>query len=118
VPMAASLANLKELQAGGGIERMRTIGEKLRTGLQAQARSAGIEVTYSGPPAIPYMTFNADAGHYDRAKVFCGECSRAGVYFAPRHNWFISAAHTERDLEQTLNVTERAFAAVRKQFGA
>jgi glutamate-1-semialdehyde 2,1-aminomutase len=40
------------------------------------------------------------------------------VYFAPRHNWFISAAHTERDIEQTLNVTEQAFQAVRKQFGA
>ena len=68
VPMAASLANLKELQASGGIERMRTTGEKLRTGLLAQARSAGIEVTYSGPPAIPYMTFKADAGHFDRAQ--------------------------------------------------
>ena len=118
VPMAASLANLKELQAGGGIERMRTIGEKLRTGLLAQARSAGLEVTYSGPPAMPYMTFKADAGHHDRAKVFCGACARSGVYVAPRHNWFISAAHTERDIEQTLDVTERAFEAVRKQFGA
>jgi glutamate-1-semialdehyde 2,1-aminomutase len=118
VPMAAGLANLKELQAGGGIERMRTIGEKLRTGLLAQARSAGLEVTYSGPPAMPYMTFKADEGHYDRAKVFCGACARSGVYFAPRHNWFISAAHTERDIEQTLDVTEQAFEAVRKQFGA
>ncbi|MGA9722210.1 MAG: aminotransferase class III-fold pyridoxal phosphate-dependent enzyme [Candidatus Binatus sp.] len=118
VPIAASLANLKELQASGGIERMRATGEKLRTGLLAQARSAGLEVTYSGPPAIPYMTFKADAGHFDRAKVFCGVCSRSGVYFAPRHNWFISAAHTERDIEQTLNVTEQAFETVRKQFGA
>jgi glutamate-1-semialdehyde 2,1-aminomutase len=118
VPMAAGLANLKELQAGGGIERMRTIGEKLRAGLLAQARSAGFEVTYSGPPAMPYMTFKADEGHYDRAKAFCGACSRSGVYFAPRHNWFISAAHTERDIEQTLDVTEQAFEAVRKQFGA
>jgi glutamate-1-semialdehyde 2,1-aminomutase len=118
VPMAAALANLKELQASDGIERMRTNGEKLRTGLLAQAHSAGLEVTYSGPPAMPYMTFNADAGHFDRARVFCGACSRSGVYFAPRHNWFISAAHTERDIAQTLDVTERAFEAVRKQFGA
>jgi glutamate-1-semialdehyde 2,1-aminomutase len=118
VPMAASLANLKELQASGAIDRMRTIGEKLRAGLLSQARSAGLGVTYSGPPALPYMTFNDDAGHFDRAKVFSGACARAGVYFAPRHNWFISAAHTERDIDDTLNVTEQAFAAVRKQFGA
>jgi glutamate-1-semialdehyde 2,1-aminomutase len=118
VPMAASLATLKELQACGGIERMRTMGEKLRAGMLAQARSAGFEVTYSGPPALPYMTFKADAGHYDRARVFCGVCARGGIYFHPHHNWFISAAHTERDIEQTLNVTEQAFAAVAKQFGA
>jgi glutamate-1-semialdehyde aminotransferase len=37
---------------------------------------------------------------------------------APRHNWFIPVAHSDRDLEQTLNVTEQAFAEVRKQFGA
>jgi glutamate-1-semialdehyde 2,1-aminomutase len=118
VPMAASLATIKELQASGGIERMRAMGEKLRTGLLAQAHSAGIEVTYSGPPALPYMSFKADAGKYDRPRVFSGACARAGVYLHPRHNWFISTAHTERDIEQTLNVTQDAFAAVKKQFGA
>ncbi|MGO9603008.1 MAG: aspartate aminotransferase family protein [Candidatus Binataceae bacterium] len=116
VPMAAALACLKELQAAGGIEKMRIIGEKLRDGLLAQARAAGFEVTYSGPPAMPYMSFKNDLGRHDRMKVFAGECSRNGVYLAPRHNWFISAAHTEDDVKQTLDVTERAFAVVRKQF--
>ena len=44
VPMAASLANLKELQASGGIERMRATGEKLRDGTAragAQRRNRG-----------------------------------------------------------------------------
>ena len=67
---------------------------------------------------MPYMTFKADAGHHDRAKLFCGVCARNGVYFAPRHNWFISAALTDRDIEQTLNVTDMAFDAVRKQYAA
>ncbi|HEY6394658.1 MAG TPA: aminotransferase class III-fold pyridoxal phosphate-dependent enzyme [Candidatus Binataceae bacterium] len=117
VPMAASLVTLKELAASGGIERMRTLGEKLRSGMTSQARSAGIEVTYSGPPSLPYMTFKADQGHFDRAKVFAGECALNGVYLAPRHNWFLSAAHTESDIQRTLEVTEGAFAAVKKQFG-
>ena len=116
VPMAAALACLKELKAANGIERMRMLGEKLRDGMLAQARSAGFEVTYSGPPAIPYMTFKDDGGRHDRMKAFAGECSLNGVYLAPRHNWFISAAHTEEDIRQTLEVTERAFAAVRRQF--
>jgi len=99
------------------IERMRTIGEKLRTGLLAQAKSEGFEVTYSGRRRAVHE-FKADAGHYDRARVFCGACARAGVYFHPMHNWSSPAAHTERDIDQTLNVTEQAFAAVAKQFGA
>src|SRR5258708_11839916 len=49
VPMAASLATLNELQASGGIERMRTIGEKLRTGLLAPGHRPGFEVTDAGP---------------------------------------------------------------------
>src|SRR5260370_9204483 len=79
VPMAASLATLKELQACGGIERMRTMGEKLRTGLLAQANRAGFEVTYSGPPALPDMSFKADAGHYERSREFSGADSTAGL---------------------------------------
>ncbi len=117
VPMAASLACLKELDSSGGIERMRALGEKLRAGLLAQARDAGFDVTYSEPPALPYMTFKADQGRYDRIKLFCAEASRNGVFLAPRHNWFLSAAHTERDIDQTLDVTARAFAAVRREFG-
>src|SRR5262249_21069536 len=116
VPMAAALACLKELAACNGIERMRMIGEKLRDGLLAQARGAGLEVTYSGPPAIPYMTFKEDPGRHDRMKVFAGGCSRNVVYVARRHNWFVSAAHSEEEIKRTLDVTEQAFAAVHKQF--
>ena len=118
VPMAASLASIKELAASDGIERMRALGEKLRAGMLAQARDAGLEVTYSGPPAMPYMTFKDDHERFDRAKLFAGECSLHGVYLAPRHNWFLSAAHTESDIAHTLEVTHDAFAAVRKQFAA
>ncbi len=116
VPMAAALACLKELEASNGIDRMRMIGEKLRDGVLAQARGAGFDVTWSGPPSMPYMTFKDDHGRHDRMKLFAGECARNGVYLAPRHNWFISAAHTEEDVDRTLEVTELAFAAVRRQF--
>ena len=117
VLMAASLACLRELEAGGGIERMRALGEKFRAGLLAQARAARLEVTCTGPPAIPYMTFKEDHGRHDRAKLFAGECARNGVYIAPRHNWFLSAAHTEQDIERTLEVTAQAFESVRWRFG-
>jgi glutamate-1-semialdehyde 2,1-aminomutase len=118
VPLAASLACLKELEACGAMERMRVLGEKLRAGMLDQANSAGFGVTYSGPPALPYMTFKADRGRHDRIKLFCAECARNGVFFAPRHNWFLSAAHADADIERTLDVTARAFDVVRRELPA
>jgi glutamate-1-semialdehyde 2,1-aminomutase len=117
VPMAASLATLDELEATGGIEKMRTLGEMLRDGMLAQARSHGIAVTWSGPPPLPYMSFKADQDKYSRNKLFCGEAAKHGVYLHPRHNWFFSAAHSEEDIKSTLEVTDAAFAVVKKQFG-
>ena len=117
VPMAASLACLQELKQSGGIDRMRHIGEMLRDGMLAQARSHGFEVTYSGPPAMPYMTFKADAGKWDRITAFCAYAATHGIFFHPRHNWFISAAHSEHDVRRTLDVTDEAFKAVSQQFG-
>ncbi len=92
-----------------GITTLRVMGEKNHLDLLLK-RAIGA----AGKAMPSWMKLTP----FDRAKVFAGACSRSGVYFAPRHNWFISAAHTDRDLEQTLNVTEQAFAAVRKQFGA
>jgi glutamate-1-semialdehyde 2,1-aminomutase len=118
VPMAAALACVQELEQSGGIEKMRKMGEMLREGMLAQARAHDFEVTYSGPPSIPYMTFKADQGRCDRITAFCAYCAVHGIYFAPRHNWFISAAHDEADIRRTLDVTDEAFKAVRRQFGA
>jgi len=118
VPMAAALACLQELKQSGGIEKMRRTGEMLRDGMLSQARSHGFEVTYSGPPAMPYMTFKADGGKWDRITAFCAYAATHGIFFHPRHNWFLSAAHSEQDLRHTLDVTDAAFKVVRKQFDA
>jgi glutamate-1-semialdehyde 2,1-aminomutase len=116
VPMAAALACLKELDTADGIAKMRSAGEMLRDGMLAQARDYKLDVTWSGPPALPFMSFKADEGKFSRSKTFCALCARLGVYFAPMHNWFISTAHTERDIQQTLEVTDQAFKAVSQEF--
>jgi glutamate-1-semialdehyde 2,1-aminomutase len=35
------------------------------------------------------------------------------VYLHPWHNWFLSAAHTDADIDAILARTDEAFAAVR-----
>jgi glutamate-1-semialdehyde 2,1-aminomutase len=116
VAMSAAIAVINTLRENGGIEQMRAMGQRLRDGLDQQARSLGLAIKQSGPPAIPFMTFVGDAG-FDRNKLFAGECARRGVFLHPYHNWFLMAAHTERDIDEALGVTEEAFKLVKAQYG-
>ena len=94
-------------------------GSLLREGLGRQARAHGLRVTQSGPVQLPFLTFASDvaAGTFDRANVFTGEAARRGVWLHPWHNWFLSTAHTDADIQLTLERTDAAFAAVRARFG-
>jgi glutamate-1-semialdehyde 2,1-aminomutase len=110
-PMAAAIATWEELRACDGIARMAAAGTRLRAGLEAQAACHGLSVTVSGPPQIPYMTFGDDLERL-RANRFASECVARGVYLHPGHNWFMSVAHGDEDVDLALEATDRAFAAV------
>jgi glutamate-1-semialdehyde 2,1-aminomutase len=109
--MAAAIATIGALRDEGAIEAMDRIGTALRAGILEQAGERGIEVNYTGPPAMPYLTFAGDRGH-KLASTFAAAAIRAGAYLHPRHNWFISAAMTDADLAKALSATDEAFAAV------
>jgi glutamate-1-semialdehyde 2,1-aminomutase len=112
VPMAAALACLAELERSDAIARMAKLGSQLRAGLERQAAAWHLEVCYSGPPAIPFLTFAADAGGFERSRTFAASCAARGVYLHPHHNWFLSAALTEADVGRVLEVSEEAFRQV------
>lgn len=116
VAMAAGVATIETLRDEGGIAQMDAMGKRLREGLDQQARSLGLAIYQSGPPAIPFMSFVDDAT-FEKNRLFCGECARRGVFFHPHHNWFLSAAHTEADIDEALGVTEVAFRAVKERYG-
>jgi glutamate-1-semialdehyde 2,1-aminomutase len=116
VPIAAALATLDEIAENGALGHMARMGQRLCNGLATLARGEGFDVTISGPPAIPFMTFADDAGSFERAFAFAGACARRGVFFHPVHNWFISAAHTEADIDETLDTAGEAFREIQQQF--
>lgn len=116
VPIAAALATIDELAACDGISRMDASGRRLCGGLGERASAVGLEVTLSGPPSIPFMTFPADERSFKRSYAFAGACARRGVFFHPLHNWFLSVAHTDADIDATLDAAEEAFAEVRDKF--
>jgi glutamate-1-semialdehyde 2,1-aminomutase len=116
-PMAAALATLDVLEQTDGIATMRASGQRLQDGLRAQARAHGLEVTVTGPPQLPFLTF-ADDPKFERAFVWSSACARNGVYLHPVHNWFLSTAHDAETIDRALAGTDEAFGAVRETYGA
>jgi glutamate-1-semialdehyde 2,1-aminomutase len=116
-PMAAALATLDVLHDTDGITTMRRAGQRLQDGLAAQAAAHGLEVTVSGPPQLPFLTFARDT-QFERALRWSGECARNGVYLHPVHNWFLSTAHDDEIIDRALAGTDEAFATLRAAYGA
>ncbi len=116
VPMAAAVATIAALREEGAIEAMERAGAALRDGIIGQAAAWGLEVNYTGPVQMPYLTFAGDIDHA-RARVFAAAAVRGGAFIHPRHNWFVSAAMTAADIDLVLRATDEAFAAVREHVG-
>jgi len=111
VPMAAAIATLDELERIDGPRIMRERGQRLRDGIAAQAAAAGVGVRQSGPPQMPTILFDDDA-NFAKGERFCEETLKRGVYMHPRHNMFLSTAHTIADIDFALEATQAAFAAL------
>jgi glutamate-1-semialdehyde 2,1-aminomutase len=112
VAMAAGVATIGALRDEGAIEAMERAGNLLRDGICSQAKSRGLEVNYTGPVQMPYLTFAGDENHA-LGKRFAAEAIKRGVFIHPRHNWFVSAAMTDDDIAQVLAATDEAFAVVK-----
>jgi glutamate-1-semialdehyde 2,1-aminomutase len=117
VPMAAAVATITAVRDEAAVPAMERIGSMLKHGLERQALDAGVTAFHTGPPQMPNLSFAGDE-NFERARAFCAKVVDLGVLVHPRHNWFISAAHTDDDVQRVLAATWEGFLAVRKQFGA
>jgi glutamate-1-semialdehyde 2,1-aminomutase len=113
VPMAAALATMDIIEEEGVIEEVAKLGAMLKKGLKTAAEKSGISVNLTGHDAIPFMTF-ADDPVFEKNRLFCGEAAKRGIFFHPHHNWFLSSAHTDADIEKSIGVAEEAFEIVKK----
>lgn len=121
--MAAGLAALGELADGSVYARLEALGAQLRTGMEAVALRARVDVQWQsiGSMFCGYFCGHpvrslADATRSDRsrfARFFHGMLAE-GIYFAPSQfeAGFLSAAHTEEDIEETLRAAERVFGRI------
>lgn len=118
--MAAGVAAVDALMDGTVYERLETLGAALEAGMREAAKAAGVAVRLHriGSMFCGYFTDQpvhnlADAMQSDREKFarFFHGMLREGVYLAPSQfeAGFISAAHTEADIETTVGAAARVF---------
>jgi glutamate-1-semialdehyde 2,1-aminomutase len=116
VPMAAAVATITAIREEDAVAAMQRTGTMLCDGIERQAAEGGVRISLTGPPAMPNLRFPDDAD-LAKGKTFCGTVAEHGVIIHPRHNWFLSAAHSDRDIERALEATSAGFQAVRARFG-
>ena len=123
--MAAGLAQLRELSAGrpDGFARLDQLGLHFETGLRALMEKKGIphRINRVGSMFCLFFTdreiVNVDdvmKQDMELFKKFFWGCLDRGVYIAPSpyETGFLSLAHSEADLDDTLTVFEEALAAI------
>lgn len=125
IAMAAGLACLTELKKVGNEQRLAQLTEKLAQGLKALADKHGIPfvVNYVGGMFGIFFTDQTEVSSYqqvmqcdaEKFKQFFHKMLEQGVYLAPSayEAGFMSLAHSEEDIERTLQAADNAFAAMK-----
>jgi glutamate-1-semialdehyde 2,1-aminomutase len=111
-PMAAGLVTLKLVMETDYLERIESLGERLRAGLAQRAATYGFGFRQTGPAQMPLFLFDEDPelrlGFY-----WSSEMLKRGIYVHPWHNMFLSAAMTDADIDGALNAADGAFATLK-----
>jgi glutamate-1-semialdehyde 2,1-aminomutase len=108
--MAAAVATIGVLRRSDVPARLARLGGLLRDGFAGLALQHGTPIRQTGPVQMPMVLFEDDP-EYRRGNAFCNAALSRGVYFHPRHNMFLSAAHDEDDIEAALAAAAHGFAA-------
>ncbi|PYN58537.1 MAG: aspartate aminotransferase family protein, partial [Candidatus Rokuibacteriota bacterium] len=120
IACAAGLATLAELRRPGAYERLFKTGGRLRDGLAAAVRKHGLAAQVSGEPPVfdifftdrPIVDYRATlTADRERIKRFNQELLRRGAVKAV-NKIYVSLAHTDQDVDDTLEIFDQALAAI------
>ena len=111
-PLAAALACLTELKRINGPTVLQEKGKKLNDGIIRIAKGFGHDLKVTGDPGMAYYRITNDPSMMLH-QAWCGECTRRGAFFASHHNWFLSTAHSDEDIQRTWDICEDAFKAIK-----
>ena len=113
VAMAAGLAQLRELLKGNAYERLEQLGARMEEGIREALKKHGRNYTFhrAGSMFCLFFTeeedYNLESAQKAPKKLFKSffwNMLEQGVYFAPSpyETGFISTAHTEEDIDRTV----------------
>jgi len=124
VAMAAGLETLELIGKPGFYQDLEVKTERLVTGLEARAAAVGVPLTTNRVGAMFGLFFTAaervtdfagaTACNQDQFRAFFHAMLERGIYLAPSafEAGFLSAAHGEEDIADTLRAAAEAFAVV------
>ncbi|WP_277752129.1 glutamate-1-semialdehyde 2,1-aminomutase [Halobacillus salinus] len=118
--MSAGIACLEVLQEEGIYEEMDRLGERLETGILESADKHGLEISINRLKGAFTVYFTTDkVENYEQAENTDGEkfaqffhlMLAEGINLAPSkyEAWFLTTAHTDEDIDQTLQAVDRVF---------
>ncbi|MFP5465631.1 MAG: aspartate aminotransferase family protein [Gammaproteobacteria bacterium] len=123
VSMAATLATLRALADGSVLRALEAPGRRLMQGLDAALRAAGVPAVVTGFPQIFHVGLgltepardHRDLARVDRVRYvrFCGELLARRVRALERGAWFLSAAHDDAVIDETIEAAAAAAMAIR-----
>ena len=121
--MAAGIATLERLREPGVYDELERLGALLQTGLTRVFNDAEVPVTinrvgslltafFTGSPVKDMA--DASAGDHDAFGRWFHGLLANGIYIAPSdyEAWFISTAHTEADIQATIDGAAEALKSV------
>jgi glutamate-1-semialdehyde 2,1-aminomutase len=120
VAATAGLATLAELRKPGAYAKLFATGTRLRDGLAALVPKHGMPAQVSGEPPVfdiiftdrPVVDYRATlTADRRRIALFNEECLKRGVVKAV-NKIYVSLAHTDADVDETLGIFDAALAAV------
>lgn len=122
VSAVAGLAALNVLAQPGTYEYLHRIGSRLRAGIVESGRRHGLPTLALGEDAVFGIRFienndvkswmDLQAHDRDLGLRWGIECLKRGLLVNPNEKFYISLAHTDADVDRTLEICDAAFAAV------
>jgi glutamate-1-semialdehyde 2,1-aminomutase len=115
--LAAGLATINELQRIDAHTHMYAMGKRLQQGMNALAEEYGVSARMDSLPVMVYLDFDGDTPEQQKqmTQLFTQEMVLRGVLWGGS---FVSYAHTEADIDLSLEAAREAFAMVRRALDA